>query len=154
KLVVRPYALPLDDEAALDKYLAALHFHHGRLKAEGKRIGLVANDTLKRSIGTLDANRNETAAKFSQVFEGIAADLGCAVLVNAHDTWSSGEIGGSKDYTNFVPWSLHTPRRRQEDTAYWDRLSAGAQETHRGADCTLYGRLPASRQQPDPRQLP
>jgi chemotaxis protein histidine kinase CheA len=102
KLVPFDYALPLYDDAGFERNLDML-----RGIAKEQPISLIVNDTWRRSLGELDANRGEVATPAYLKLENIAKEFGCAVLVTAHaPKGNSTELAGSQDLENLTSWSL------------------------------------------------
>jgi hypothetical protein len=106
------HALPVGQEDRLEADLNDLRELQYELEDMGERIALIVNDTLKRSIDTMQANDSAVAAKFTNVVEGLRKEFGCAVLVNAHPPKSGTGIGGSEDILNAATHSFHLIGRK------------------------------------------
>jgi hypothetical protein len=102
KLYGFDYALPLYDDAAFERNLAMLR---GIMRKQP--ISLIVNDTWRRSLGKLDANRGEVATPAYLKLENIAKEFGCAVVLTAHaPKGNSKELAGSQDLENMASRSL------------------------------------------------
>ena len=101
-------AIPVDprDKTLLSDYRDELR----RLQDEtGKAIETIANDTLKRSLGSLRQNDDDAARRFCAVMEELADEFGCTILCNAHQPkhGAEGMIAGSGDFIANCPVTPH-----------------------------------------------
>lgn len=99
-------AIPINDPNLFEAYRDELH----RLQdITGKPIDIVVNDTLKRSLGLLKQNDDDTGRRFTAAMEGLIADFGCPILCNAHQPKSGpdGAIAGTGDFTANCPVTPH-----------------------------------------------
>jgi hypothetical protein len=99
-------AIPINDPNLFNAYQDELR----RLQdLTGKPIDIVVNDTLKRSLGLLKQNDDDTGRKFTFAMEGLIEEFGCPILCNAHQPKSGadGAIAGSGDFTANCPVTPH-----------------------------------------------
>ena len=99
-------AIPINDPSLFEAYRDELR----RLQdITGKPIDVVLNDTLKRSLGLLKQNDDDTARRFTMAMEGLVAEFACPILCNAHQPKSGadGGVAGSGDFTANCPVTPH-----------------------------------------------
>jgi hypothetical protein len=99
-------AIPINDPNLFNIYRDELR----RLQdIAGKPIDIIANDTLKRSLGLLKQNDDDTGRRFTLAMEGLIDEFACPILCNAHQPKSGpdGAIAGSGDFTANAPVTPH-----------------------------------------------
>jgi hypothetical protein len=99
-------AIPINDLSLFEAYRSELK----RLQdITGRPIDIVLNDTLKRSLGLLKQNDDDTARRFTMSMEGLIDEFGCTIICNAHEAKSGpdGGIAGSGDFTANCPVTPH-----------------------------------------------
>jgi len=106
-------AIPINDPSLFEAYRDELW----RLQdITGKPIDVVVNDTLKRSLGLLKQNDDDTGRRFTTAMEGLIAEFGCAVICNAHQPKSGPDAGiaGSGDFNANCPVTPHLIGEKDE----------------------------------------
>jgi AAA domain/Bifunctional DNA primase/polymerase, N-terminal len=93
-------SLPLDNDEARKLLIQKVR----EIKEKtGREIDAIFNDTLGRSLGSLDPNSAEVGQFFSVVMEGLVEEFGCPVICTAHKPKGGEDIAGSKIFQNNAP---------------------------------------------------
>jgi RecA-family ATPase len=115
RVLVVPAAIPIDGSAESQETVAKLWRDLARLQKGGRKVRMIVNDTLKKSLGPLESNKSEVAHAFSRHMDTLADHFECAVLVNAHMPKSGNGIGGSKDFENAASWTYELTGLKDSD---------------------------------------
>jgi hypothetical protein len=115
KVFVVENAIPLHKQGLRKSYVDELH----RLQdITGKHIEIIGNDTLKRSLGSLSQNDDDTAREFTDMMEGLSEEFGATILCNSHQPKSGAArgIAGAGDFMDCGPVTPHLIGRKHPKT--------------------------------------
>jgi hypothetical protein len=108
-------AIPLTDPRLFEAYRDELR----RIQdITGKPIDLIVNDTLTRSLGTLNPNDAETGQLFTTAMEALIDEFGATLICNAHEPKTGGTISGTQVFLNNAPVTPNLTREGKDDTDF------------------------------------